>query len=101
VVTFTSVTSGNYNFDKFEIKPSDTAIKPVGASGGKVYAADGKLFIKGFSTSASIEVFSLVGQKVVSLKSAGDKSVSLPTNGIYIVRITDNGKTEGFKVLVK
>jgi hypothetical protein len=86
---------------KLGLDGSPTAIRDMATTNGKVYAADGKLFLKGVSTSASVEVFSLVGQKVVSLKSAGDQSISLPTNGIYIVRITDNGKTEGFKVLVK
>jgi hypothetical protein len=101
VVTFTSVTSGDYNFDKFEIKPSDTAIKPVGASGGKVYAADGKLWFEGFSPDASVSVYNLVGQKIATVKSVNGNSLTLPCKGLYIIKVSDRGATSGYKVLAK
>jgi hypothetical protein len=101
VVTFTSVTSGDYNFDKFEIKASETSIKSVGATGGKVYANDGKLWFEGFSPEASVSVYNLVGQKVATVKSVNSNSLTLPCKGLFIVKVSDRGATAGYKVLAK
>jgi hypothetical protein len=78
-----------------------TAIKPVAENDGKVYAADGKLFVKGVSASASIEIYSLVGQKIAEVRSLNGRSIDLPAKGMYVVKVSDNGQTKGYKVLSK
>jgi len=77
------------------------AIRQVVENDGKVYAANGNLYVKGFSAAASVEVYSLVGSKVATVRSLNGKAIALPSNGLYIVKVTDNGKTAGFKVLSK
>jgi hypothetical protein len=94
------VTLTHGNFDKFEVVHA-TAIKAVNSGKGSVYAAEGKLFVSGYSSDASVEVYSIVGQRVASVKSVADRAINLPSNGLYIVKVTDGSKTEGFKVLAK
>lgn len=78
-----------------------TAISKLTDTKGRVYADNGKLRLEGFSKSASVEVFTVAGQRVASLKSNNGRTVSLPASGLYIVRVNDKGTTAGFKVLAK
>jgi hypothetical protein len=91
---------GRYtNFDKFEIRKS-TAIKKIETPAGKVYAENGKLHVEGYSASASVEVYNLVGQKVAAAKSLNGKTVDV-SKGLFIVKVTDKGKSVSYKVVVK
>jgi hypothetical protein len=78
-----------------------TAIKKVETLAGKVYAENGKLHVEGFSASASVEVYNLVGQKVTAVKSLNGNTVNVSAKGINIVRVTDKGKSYSYKILVK
>jgi hypothetical protein len=69
---------------------------------GRVYVENRTLHVEGYSAAASLAVYNLMGQKVVTYNAInGDKMVNLPDKGIYIVRIQDNGKSVGYKVLAK
>jgi hypothetical protein len=78
-----------------------TAIKKVEAPTGKVYAENGKLHVEGYSASASVEVYNPVGQKVTAAKSLNGKTVDVPNKALYIVKVTDKGKSVSYKVIVK
>ncbi|MDR3327911.1 MAG: T9SS type A sorting domain-containing protein [Prevotellaceae bacterium] len=79
---------------------SPTAIKTVETSAGKVYAENGKLHVEGYSASASVEVYNLVGQKIAAAKSLNGNTINV-SNGLYIVKVTDKGKSFSSKVVVK
>jgi hypothetical protein len=92
------ITKGN--FDKFEIKKS-TGIKEVGLINGSVYADNGTLYLKGFSDNVSLNIYNLVGQKVAGYEAvSGSVPVSL-AKGVYIVKVTEKGKSVSYKVIVK
>ena len=84
------------------IKISDTpktGIKAVAAVGmAKVSVAGMNISVEGAKVGSDIAVFNMQGKKVVSAKAAfGNASVTVPTKGIYLVRV--NGKIS--KVNVK
>jgi hypothetical protein len=101
-----SYSDPNTHIDVVEIvafSDTDNAIKlPANALPGLVYAENGKLHAKGFSATASLAVYNLLGQKITNYKTLnGDVAISLPTKGIYIVKVQDKGLTSTYKVIVK
>jgi len=84
--------------DAYQYDLYNTAIKGVAANSGKVYAADGQLHVEGYSPAARVEVYSLAGQKLASVAGINGKTVNLAAKGLYVVKVTDNGRSEGFKV---
>jgi len=77
-----------------------TAIKKVETLAGKVYAENGRLHVEGFSASASVEVYNLVGQKIATAKSLNGNTINI-SKGLYIVKVIDKGKSVSCKVIVK
>jgi hypothetical protein len=61
------------------------------------YIAHDVLRFKGYSTAVDVEVYSILGQKVLSAKNINQMDVSSLRNGIYMVRV-NNGK-QAFKVI--
>ena len=56
------------------------------------------LRLKGFDTAVDLEVYSIIGQKVLSAQNVtGELNVSELNDGVYIVKI--NNTKEAFKVL--
>jgi hypothetical protein len=77
-------------------------IKSVETLPGKVYIEKNILKVKGFSATASLFVYNLLGQKVTTYKTLnGDVAISLPSNGIFIVKVQDKGLTNSYKVIAK
>ncbi|MCP9611493.1 T9SS type A sorting domain-containing protein [Coprobacter tertius] len=63
------------------------------------YVQNGKLFITGIG-KAEIVVFDLNGRLIAgSSAMSADTGIQLPTKGIYVVRVVENGKTMTFKVV--
>jgi hypothetical protein len=92
--------SRRLNFDKFEIKKS-TGIKEIGSINGSVYADNGTLYLKGFSSDVSLNIYNLVGQKLAGYEAvSGSVPVSL-AKGVYVVSVQDKGKSVSYKVVVK
>jgi hypothetical protein len=90
-------------FDKFAYKTQSdlVAIKPIEAANAKVYTADGALYLNGFSNNVSLNIYNLVGQKVAGYAAvSGSVPVSL-AKGVYIVTVTDKGKSVSSKVIIK
>jgi hypothetical protein len=74
---------------------------PLATLPGKVYAENGILKVKEFSANASLEVYNILGQKITAYKVLNDGAeIRLPSKGIYIVKVQDNGKTSSYKVVV-
>ncbi len=70
----------------------------------KTFIQNGKLYITGLSNTADIEVYSILGKKLVELKSIKlnptfSQNVSLSRNNMYIVRIQSPAFSKTFKVI--
>jgi hypothetical protein len=66
------------------------------STGGSVYVVNGKIQLAGYSETASVAIYNLLGQQI-----ARDTNVVLSV-GTYLVRVQDsNGKPVTHKVLVK
>jgi hypothetical protein len=91
------------NFDKFKIKRNTTAIHLPNAPSGYVYAdKEGFLNVKGFSSTASVVIYNILGQKIADYKTiSGHEQTWLSAKGIYVVKVLDKGVSSTYKVIVK
>ncbi|MFD1614345.1 endonuclease [Gelatiniphilus marinus] len=63
--------------------------------------ASGTVFIKGLKSSAHVEVFSIESRKIKTFKSKNNKPLELDMpNGIYLIKITSEGKQIVKKLIV-
>jgi hypothetical protein len=69
-----------------------SSINVISATNGGVYVENGNVKLAGYSNSASIVVYNLMGQRVPDTNL---------TAGSYVVRVQDNGQAAIHKVLVK
>jgi DUF971 family protein len=74
-----------------------TAVQTAKVSTQSAYIAYDVLKFKGYDKAVNVEVYSVLGQKVLSAKNVNEVSVADLTKGMYIVRV-NNGK-DAFKVL--
>lgn len=61
------------------------------------YITQNMLRFKGYNSAVNVEVYSLLGQKVLSAKNINELNVSNLENGIYMVRV-NNGE-QAFKII--
>jgi len=92
--------NGNGNLYKVTIDNS-TGIKTVEATSASVYAAEGKLYLQGFSGNVSLNIYSLAGQKVAAYEAVNNSVPVSLAKGVYIVKVLDKGKTVAAKIIVK
>jgi hypothetical protein len=77
-----------------------TSISNV-ATTGKVYSANGRLYVSGYPVTSTVAIYNVLGQAVSNQRITADVlSVDLPS-GAYIVNIKSQGKTNIHKILVK
>ena len=57
-----------------------------------------KLFISGNSLNYSVEILSLLGQNLIKVNNTNIVDLSLLNQGIYIIKIENNGVTSTFKI---
>ncbi|EDP96001.1 T9SS type A sorting domain-containing protein [Kordia algicida OT-1] len=67
---------------------------------------NGKLSIVGLEKTVQIEIYNLLGKKVVYLKNVNirgtfHKFLDLPRNNIYIVKISSSDFSKTFKIVAK
>lgn len=72
----------------------------------KTSYSDGKLTITGINATSSIEIYNLLGRKVIDLKNISingtfSKYLDLPKNNIYIVKISSASFSKTFKIVAK
>jgi len=58
-----------------------------------------KLFISGNSVNYSVEILSLLGQNLIKVNNTNIVDLSLLNQGIYIIKIENNGVTSTFKII--
>ncbi|GHT48021.1 hypothetical protein FACS189440_10540 [Bacteroidia bacterium] len=68
---------------------------------GKVYAADGRLFVSAYPAGSSVTIYNVTGQSIATHRVASDNLIVDLNPGAYIVNIQSQGKTNVYKVLVK
>jgi len=88
---FTELDRSNNWSDFFEIKDLGTGIQSPSVQ-GNVYVENGILKLKGYSPSATATVYNVQGQ---------EQKNDYLMNGIYIVKVIDNGNTSIHKVVAK
>lgn len=87
--------NGYLEFDATEFFPvSSTEIK---ADDKLAYIYDNTLRFKGFDMPVDVEVYSIVGQKVMSAERVSTLNVSELDRGIYLVKVA--GEKQAFKVI--
>jgi hypothetical protein len=86
------------NYSEFIEIEKLTGIHSVPSGQGNVFAENGVLRISGYSSNASVVVYSLLGQTVE--RNISQNTITLKT-GVYIVTIVDNNQLYKHKVLVK
>jgi len=96
---------GNVSFDQFSVVDETLSVKNNNIAGLKVYpnpVTGGKLFI---STDANNEkavvIFDVLGKQVLNTTATESVNVSNLKGGVYIVKITEEGKTATRKLVIK
>jgi len=98
-------TGGAWRIDNFTVTGTTLSVKDNAIAGLKVYpnpVTGGKLFI---STDANNEkavvIFDVLGKQVVNTTATESVNVSNLKGGVYIVKITEDGKTATRKLVIK
>ncbi|MCY1231897.1 hypothetical protein D3C87_46550 [compost metagenome] len=96
---------GTVSFDQFSVEDMSLGVKENNIAGLKVYpnpVTNGKLFI---ATDANIEktvaIYDVLGKQVVNTTATESVNVSNLKGGVYIVKITEEGKTATRKLVIK
>jgi len=64
-------------------------VSNVNALGQSAYIANDMLKFKGYDKAVNVEVYSILGQKVISAKNITEVNVSELAKGVYMVRVND------------
>jgi len=69
-----------------------------------IFYKSGNLSIKGFSGKGSIQIYSIIGNKLIDLNTQNlsefNLQIDLEKNNMYIVRILSNNNIKTFKIIV-
>jgi Secretion system C-terminal sorting domain len=86
-----------------DVTPTTLATKQNTISGLKVYANNNNLFVTSDSNEAkSILVYNILGKNVIKTTVTNQAvNVADLSSGIYIVKVTENGKTNTVKVVLQ
>jgi hypothetical protein len=102
-----SGSDGAYAIDDFVLKANAVlSIKQNEISGLSMYpnpVKNGNLFITSNSNSAkTVAVFDVLGKQLINTKTSNNAvSVASLKNGVYIVKITEDGKTDTKKLIIE
>ena len=101
-----SAVSGNVSFDNMSVVQSTLGFQKNSISGLNVYpnpVKNGTVFItSNNSTSKTVAVYDILGKQVLSGKTASNAvNVSALRSGSYILRITEEGKTDTKKLIIE
>jgi len=109
VVTLTlavrAYSGGNVSFDQFSVEDLTLSTRDNAIAGLKVYpnpVTNGKFFIStDANTEKSVVIFDVLGKQVVNTTATESVNVSNLKGGVYIVKITEEGKTATRKLVIK
>ncbi len=106
VGTGTYGTGGTWRFDNLTVSGTSLGLKENSISGLKVYpnpVRNGNLYVSSDNNSTkSVAIFDILGKQVMSANVAAQPmNVSALHSGVYIVKITEDGKTATRKLVVE
>jgi len=107
ILTFAvrAYTTGTVSFDQFSVEDQTLSIKDNTIAGLKVYpnpVTNGKFFIStDANTDKSVVIFDVLGKQVLNTTATESVNVSNLKSGVYIVKITEEGKTATRKLVIK
>jgi hypothetical protein len=82
---------------------SFTTKQPTGiptVATGKVYAAEGKLYVSGYPSGSSVKILNVIGQVVSTQRvTSGNLSIDLAP-GVYLISLQVEGKTTTHKLII-
>jgi len=76
-----------------------TGIEEI-STDGRVFVADGKLYIVNFPESTFVSIYNLQGVEIEHYRASDVSGLALPNN-LYVLRIQDGDKSTNLKVLIK
>ncbi|NBL66105.1 T9SS type A sorting domain-containing protein [Flavobacterium sp. NST-5] len=96
---------GTVAFDQFSVEDMTMSVKENNIAGLKVYpnpVTGGKFFIStDANTTKSVAIFDVLGKQVVNTTATETVNVANLKAGVYIVKITEEGKTATRKLVIK
>ena len=103
--TSTYGTGGAWRLDNFTVTGSTLGVKQNQIEGLKIYpnpVTNGTFFINTTSDSTKdVVVYDVLGKQVVKTSTTNAVNVSNLKSGVYIVKITEEGKTATRKLVIK
>jgi hypothetical protein len=106
VLAFRAYNGGTVSFDQISVVQTILSIKQNAISGLSVYpnpVTDGNLYITSDSSEAkTVAVYDILGKQVLNAKTSNNAvNVSSLKGGAYIVKITEEGKTDTRKLIIE
>ena len=98
----THTVKGTILDESFEktLQIGESGLEDIKVAGGKVLINNGTLYLVNYPT-VSVGIYNLLGQRIANYDAISDKiNVNLPV-GVYVVKVTSEGKAFTHKVLVK
>lgn len=93
------------SFDQFSVVDQTLGVKQNSIEGLKVYpnpVVDGKLFINtDANSSKEVVIYDVLGKQVLKATTNNAVNVSNLNGGVYIVKITEEGKTATRKLVIR
>ena len=97
--------AGAWRIDNFTVTGTTLGVKENAIAGLNIYpnpVTNGKFFISTTANSEkSVAIFDVLGKQVVNTKATESVNVSNLNAGVYIVKITEEGKTATRKLVIK
>lgn len=98
-------TGGTVSFDQFSVVDQTLSTKDNAIAGLKVYpnpVTGGKFFISSdANTEKAVVIYDVLGKQVANVKATEAVNVANLNAGVYIVKITEEGKTATRKLVIR
>lgn len=105
VLAVRAYTASTVSFDQFSVVDQTLGVKQNSIEGLKVYpnpVVDGKLYINSTANaSKAVVIYDVLGKQVVNTTTQNAVNVSNLNAGVYIVKITEEGKTATRKLVIR
>jgi hypothetical protein len=91
----------NENGSPYAVNSNELYVEPIDLESITIYPnpVTNILYIKGTSYLYDIEVYSLLGQRVIKLLSVNEIDVNLLNDGVYLVKISDGNMTTTKRII--
>jgi len=103
--TSTYGTGGAWRIDNFTVTGGTLGVKQNSIAGLQVYpnpVVDGKLYINTTANaSKAVAIYDVLGKQVVNTTTENAVNVSSLNAGVYIVKVTEEGKTATRKLVIR